>query len=390
MAILRKRKETLEQESDTDSISDSASEILAKPKNRRPKENAFTQQKLKAYNPILTPKTVIPIFFILAIIFIPLGAGMLYGSAKVEEIIIDYEQCENLASDDYYSDIPTEYYSYSFHEELTITPKWKYGTNSSETDSDEAGLCYIQFQIPDDIGPPVEDQLNGLAASLTDIEDTTGQNCQPLSHNDDGQRYYPCGLIANAMFNDTFSIPAAVNDTTDDYDMTEDGIAWSTDSNRFKKTEYSASEVVPPPNWVKKFPDGYTDDNLPDISTWYQFQNWMHTPGLPNFSKMVLRNDDDTFPAGTYEITVGLHFPVTEYDGTKGIYISTRSVIGGKNSFLGISWIVAGGICFILALVFVAIHNLHPRKTGDLSFLSWNKEEKAIHLDEDSPERVII
>lgn len=58
------------------------------------------------------------------------------------------------------------------------------------------------------------------------------------------------------------------------------------------------------------FPNGYNETNIPDISTWYQFQNWMHASGLPTFNKLALRNDDDALKAGIYEISVGLHFPV--------------------------------------------------------------------------------
>lgn len=388
-----------------DSDSDSVSEDEFQPteqKSKRPKENNFTQQRLKAVHPIITPKYVIPLFICLAIFLIPLGAGMLYGSYNVQDLTIDYTQCQNLASSDYYSEIPEEYYTYYFKTPLTYKPQWKYAINETETDTDEQGLCQVQFQIPNDIGPAVyllyrvdnfyanhrryaksysEDQIEGKAASLSDISDTVGQNCQPLSEID-GVRIYPCGLIANALFNDTYTSPSAVNDTSSSYSMTTEGIAWATNKNRFKKTKYSASEVVPPPNWVKMFPDGYTDDNIPDISTWQEFQNWMQTPGLPNFSKLVMRNDDDVFTSGIYQVEVGLHWPVIEFNGKKSIYLTTRSVIGGKNPFLGISWIVCGALCLIIGLIFLIINVIFPRKMGDVSKLSWNKPLESLPQNE--------
>jgi len=46
-------------------------------------DTAFKQQRLKAWQPILTPKTVLPTFFIVGIIFAPLGGLLLYASNNV-------------------------------------------------------------------------------------------------------------------------------------------------------------------------------------------------------------------------------------------------------------------------------------------------------------------
>jgi hypothetical protein len=55
-----------------------------KPKSRKPPNTAFRQQRLLAYAPILTPKTVLPLFFAVGIIFGPLGGLLLYASSKVQ------------------------------------------------------------------------------------------------------------------------------------------------------------------------------------------------------------------------------------------------------------------------------------------------------------------
>ncbi len=56
-----------------------------------------------------------------------------------------------------------------------------------------------------------------------------------------------------------------------------------------------------------------------------------------------------------------LDFNVTDYGGTKSIVISTRTVMGGKNPFLGIAYIVVGGICVLLGALFTATHLIKPR-----------------------------
>lgn len=52
-------------------------------RQRKPANTAFKQQRLKAWQPILTPKTVLPTFFILGLIFIPLGVGLYIVSNSV-------------------------------------------------------------------------------------------------------------------------------------------------------------------------------------------------------------------------------------------------------------------------------------------------------------------
>lgn len=54
-------------------------------------------------------------------------------------------------------------------------------------------------------------------------------------------------------------------------------------------------------------------------------------------------------------------FPVTVYDGTKSILLSTRTVMGGKNPFLGIAYIVVGGLCIVLGALFTVTQLIRPR-----------------------------
>lgn len=187
--------------------------------------------------------------------------------------------------------------------------------------------CTLQFTIPNDIGSPVllyyrltkfyqnhrryvksvsQDQMEGKALSNDSIG---GSNCDPLTLNAEGKAYFPCGLIANSLFNDTFlpslaRLGAGVGDAT--YEMTTDGIAWSSDASLYKNTSYTADQVVPPPNWVKRYPNGYDNDEfpLPSLNSMPEFQVWMRTAGLPTFSKLALRNDDTPMPMGTYQLRI--------------------------------------------------------------------------------------
>ncbi|KAL2424303.1 Phospholipid-transporting ATPase accessory subunit mug89 [Exophiala dermatitidis] len=160
--------------------------------------------------------------------------------------------------------------------------------------------------------------------------------------------------------------------------MTNKSIAWSSDASLYKKTKYTNDQVSPPPNWQRRYPDGYTDENpIPDLSEYEEFQVWMRTAGLPTFSKLALRNDQDTMTAGIYQMDIYDFFPVQLYDGTKSILISTRTVVGGKNSFLGIAYVVVGGLCIVLGVLFTVAHLIKPRKLGDHTYLSWNNDTPA-------------
>src|SRR5262249_22515167 len=58
-------------------------------------DTAFKQQRLKAWQPILTPKTVLPAFFIVGIIFAPIGGVLFCESESVSEMTIDYSKCDD-------------------------------------------------------------------------------------------------------------------------------------------------------------------------------------------------------------------------------------------------------------------------------------------------------
>ena len=69
-------------------------------KSRKPEDTPFKQQRLKAWQPILTPKAVLPTLFIVGLIFAPIGALIVWGSGKVTTIELDYTDCDEQAPTD--------------------------------------------------------------------------------------------------------------------------------------------------------------------------------------------------------------------------------------------------------------------------------------------------
>lgn len=215
--------------------------------------------------------------------------------------------------------------------------------------------------------------------------------------------HVPSSLGAHAVVAlgaDTFTQPILLNAAGSSsgnvtYNMTDRGIAWPGEHEKYKRTKYSASQIIPPPYWAERYPDGYTDDNIPDLTQDEHFQVWMRTAGLPTFRKLYYRNDDEDMPSGRYEIDIYMSasraiaallfrsalplepatdcmcrptrtdYPVRPFGGTKSIVFSTVSFIGGKNPFLGIAYIAVGGVCVLLGLLLTLRHLIKPRKLGD-------------------------
>jgi hypothetical protein len=327
----------------------------------------------------------------------------------VEEISIDYSQCDRLAGDDFV-DMPSDrvhkYFKTPDNTSAYVpTPaRWKRETNQSVKYPNghvvsDTNICTLQFSIDNDLKPPVlfyyrltnfyqnhrryvksfdADQLKGVARSADQIGSS---DCDPIRiDNATKLPIYPCGLIANSIFNDTFQEPVKQNPGSNQnttYNMLNTGISWSSDKDLYKKTAYKGSQIVPPPNWVRTWPN-YTTFEPPNLSLDEGFQVWMRTAGLPAFSKLARRNDKDVMARGTYELVIwdGMftlclggarinpqftEFNVTLYGGTKSVLISTRTVMGGKNPFLGIAYIVVGGLCILLGALFTATHIIKPR-----------------------------
>jgi hypothetical protein len=51
----------------------------------RAADTAFKQQRLKAWQPILTPKSVLPTLLIVGLIFAPIGGVLIWGSNQVRQ-----------------------------------------------------------------------------------------------------------------------------------------------------------------------------------------------------------------------------------------------------------------------------------------------------------------
>lgn len=305
--------------------------------SRRPGNTAFKQQRLKAWQPILTPRPVILSFLIIGIVFIPIGAGIVYSSNQVTEIDHRYD---NLA------------------------------------ECEVGKVCNITFFVKDKMDPPVymyyrlenfyqnhrryvksrsDTQLKGQ----TDYVYSDLSDCDPYisvgdSH-DSNLFYLPCGLIARSLFNDTFLLFKESDNTP--VALRKNGIAWESDKKKKFKNPPADSRGI------RTIPDFQDED----------FIVWMRTAGLPDFKKLYRIIDTPLEANTTYYATIRSNYPVSSFSGKKHVVLSTTTWIGGKNPFLGYAYIVVGAICLVLGVIFLIKHRIAPRKLGDTKYLEWNK-----------------
>lgn len=325
--------------------------------------------------------------------------------------MIDYSECLSKAPNTTgFSPMPSGSVTSSFKgndptcSKENVPPVWRsnsttmqYGVGTPPVDT---SICSIQFHVPDNLNPPVlfyyrltnfyqnhrryvkSLDTNQLWGDAVDNNTVYKGACDPLTLGPTKKPYYPCGLIANSFFNDTFANPVQLNPhfsnlNSTTYNMTDTGIAWSSDAQLYGQTKYNYNEIDVPPNWYLRYQNGYSEENPPpNLHLDEAFQVWMRTAGLPAFSKLAKRNDNETMQCSTYQVDIvnsqsldqlsfysliRPDFPVQKYGGTKSIVISTRTVMGGKNPFLGIAYVAVGGICIVLGALFTVTHLIKPR-----------------------------
>ncbi len=129
------------------------------------------------------------------------------------------------------------------------------------------------------------DQLKGKAVSSKTLDNS---DCKPLS-SIGNRSIYPCGLIANSLFNGMLPLiihayfviyhfqthlvhPTLLNPTesnpSQEYAFSFTGIAWPGESKKYVSNPVpggyaSYADIVPPPNWALRFPNGYTNSTPP-------------------------------------------------------------------------------------------------------------------------------
>lgn len=152
----------------------------------------------------MTPRNVLPTLFGLSFVLIALGIALLLSSNSIVEFEIDYTNCISSATNTYTQ--PSD--SSLFSGEISQF-QWKKSNDNKK--------CFLQFTMKKDLSSGFFyykltnyyqnhrlyvkslslDQLKGVAVPRAGLD-----SCSPLIGPDNSNLvYYPCGLIANSIFN---------------------------------------------------------------------------------------------------------------------------------------------------------------------------------------------
>jgi hypothetical protein len=378
-------------------------------KTNKPSNNNFRQQRLVAWQPIMSPPHVVACLFLVAIAFAPVGIAVLFANKDAIDVEIGYGRgtgrlCSPTSSDALFT--------------------WSPGPGAPGANVSMGCLTQVAFTVTEEMQPPIYmyykltnfyqnhrrfaksrsvGQLIGNDPSDMadcdpllkpgDITGLTGQkftlrNTTEMTYG--SMKYSPCGLVAWSMFNDSFALyenftgtPNLICDGAAFYrhnnqpmpgagNCTKDGITWASDGDKFKmptlndniwtadRTAYGAAPVDTPDPFVRNgWYAGEPGHSLPVITD-QDLQVWMRTAALPDFRKLYRVIHRPLVP-GKYVMVIREFYPVESFGGEKYFALSTLSWLGGKNEFLGIAYIVVGGLSFVLAIIFFVVY----KATGD-------------------------
>uniref|UniRef100_A0A5B6Z152 ALA-interacting subunit n=1 Tax=Davidia involucrata TaxID=16924 RepID=A0A5B6Z152_DAVIN len=314
----------------------------------------FTQQSLPACKPVLTPAWVITTFFLMGVIFIPVGLFSLHASQSVVEIVDRYDtECipEPLKSDkvSYIKDssIPKNCSRFLKVHKHMKAPIYIYYELDNYYQNHRR---YVKSRSDQQL-------LHGLKYNGT-------SSCRPEESNN-GLPIVPCGLIAWSLFNDTFTFSRG----TEELRVSRKNIAWKSDrDHKFGKQVY-------PFNFQNGslIGGGKLDQNIP-LSDQEDLIVWMRTAALPSFRKLYGRIEEDLDVDDVVVVKLLNNYNTYSFGGKKKLVLSTSSWLGGKNDFLGMAYISVGSSSIFISFVFMLLHVKNPGPFGDTTCLSWNRK----------------
>lgn len=355
-------------------------------------DDAFHQQKLRMWQPILSPLHVIIIFMSIGIAFVPTGIYLSNLNNTLYEDSMTYDGGDNDLSaacgiTQQNEGKPCSFMTFTLSKDVEEDIHVYYELENFYQNH----RLYVQSYD--------NKQLLGKHVDALDLQNS----CMVRITNGTGHVYNPCGLIAHSYFNDVITFEYV--DSEHPYNMDETNIAWPSDFDKFQQPE--GFQYAPVANAAVScgdagLPSGCKTWMDPDGSQWYKyyypndhevdyihevypqinplkgvtdehFMVWFRTAARPIFRKLYGRIQGPFTKGQVLKFSVDCNFEVASFGGTKTLVISTLTSMGGSNTYLGTAFIAVGILSFLLTILFVVKQMVSERrKMGDASLLRWD------------------
>ncbi|KAL0926498.1 hypothetical protein M5K25_002736 [Dendrobium thyrsiflorum] len=347
----------MEMEGASSSGSGGAAQPTLLPSRRSKVFYRFTQQNLPACKPALTPTLVITIFLLAGITFVPVGIICLRASESVEEHVLRYDtEC---IPEDYRSNRVAYIKDDSISKKCTLNIKLR---------NQMKAPIYVYYELDN-----YYQNHRRYVKSRSDKQLLYGlqykdiSSCKPVESSN-RLPVVPCGLIAWSLFNDTFTFDVKARKLN----VNRKNISWKSDR------DHKFGNDVYPFNFQNDtlIGGGKLNQSIP-LSEQEDLIVWMRVAALPNFRKLYGVIEEDLDADELLTIHLSNNYNTYSFGGKKKLVLTTSNWLGGKNNFLGLSYIATGCCSILVAIIFALIHVKFPRPHRDASYLHWNRKSSA-------------
>jgi len=197
-----------------------------------------------------------------------------------------------------------------------------------------------------------------LTGSVGDVQPS--KHCKLGSEvNASGFRLFPCGLQANSLFNDTFTLRDGK--TGELLHLGTDGIAWQSDLRRFENPQGYPHRLHDFSWLFQRFPTV-----IPKLGVRAEaLAVWLRPAATPRVQKPYAILADGLRAGQTIDIHIDANFPVSTIDAKKLLLLTTSGPLGGVSDLFGRFLLAAGSICWLAALLVLAIRLFCGRQLGE-------------------------
>ena len=290
------------------------------------KNSKFYQQKMLGWRPLPTISCITIIFVCFAIFFIIMGIIILVFTAQVKELKFKYDPYEKIHYD--YDNIDI-----NINEDMKKPVMIYYQVDGiiqnhrfymdSKSDKQLKGDTVSKEDLK-------KDKICESALTVNQMDNWWG-----YENNDDGDLADPCGLISKTYFNDKFTEWELDGVTLNEEELEEEKIAYQSDIDTYKGVA-----------------------NNEDYGE--HFLVWMRISPFSNPRKLWGRINKDIKQNSL--LVVNIDPKNNYYFGNRYIILSTRNIFGGKSMFLGICYIIAGGLSLMASVIFITTYSSFHRK----------------------------